>query len=121
MEQNSFGNYLRELRNSKTPSMSQEELATAIGRKKMTISQFEKEKNFPPQGELLDKIIVALNLSLEEEHKLRYLASKERKTVPEDIQQYFFEHPSIYKFIRAAQLRDCDDEFWINLLRQIYK
>lgn len=119
MKQNSFGNYLRKLRKSKIPSMSQEELATAVGRKKMTICQFEKEKNFPPQGELLDKIIHTLNLSPEEEHNLRYLASKERKTVPEDIQQYFFEHPIIYKFIRTAQLNDCDDEFWISLLREI--
>jgi transcriptional regulator with XRE-family HTH domain len=119
MEQQSFGNYLRELRKSKKPSMSQEELATAVDRKKMTISQFEQGKNFPPQGELLDKIIRALNLSPEEEHKLRYLASKSRNTVPEDIQQYFFEHPIIYDFIQTAKKNNCDDEFWVNLLHQI--
>ena len=38
-----FGAYLRALRNSHTPSMTQEDLAKAIDRSKMTISQFEKE------------------------------------------------------------------------------
>ena len=35
--------------------MTQEQLAKAIGRSKMTVSQFEKGKNAPPQGELLEK------------------------------------------------------------------
>ncbi len=67
----------------------------------------------------MDKIILALKLSSEDEHKLRYLASKERNTVPEDIRQYFFEHPVIYKFIKVAQVRNHGDEFWINLLHKI--
>ena len=51
-----FGEYLKNLRSSRVPAMTQEALATAIGRGKMTISQFENAKNSPPQGELLEKI-----------------------------------------------------------------
>lgn len=108
----SFGTYLKELRNSRSPSMTQEELANAIGRSKMTISQFEKEKNAPPQGVLLDKIVVALNLTDDEENTLRFLAAKYRKKVPGDIEKYFFNNPYIYKAIRAAQKANLSNSDW---------
>lgn len=95
-----FGEYLKNLRSSRVPAMTQEDLAIAIGRGKMTISQFENAKNSPPQGELLEKIIKALNLSAEEEEHLIFLSAKSRKCMPQDIEKYFFEHPSIYTAIR---------------------
>ena len=55
MEPATFGEYLRYLRLSRSPVMTQEMLAKAIGRGKMTISQFEQGKNSPPQGELLSR------------------------------------------------------------------
>ena len=119
MDTYSFGAYLRELRKSKHPTITQEKLASAIGRKKMTISQFEQGKNSPPQRELLDKIIVVLELSEEEECKLRFLASEVRKTIPSDIEQYFFDNPSICQLIRIAQRKECDNDFWEQLSKQI--
>lgn len=97
-----FGEYLKKLRSNHQPAMTQEELATAIGRGKMTISQFENAKNSPPQGELLEKIIKALNLSEEEEEHLIFLSAKSRKCIPQDIEKYFFENPSIYTVIHKA-------------------
>lgn len=67
-----FGEYLRSLRKSQNPPMTQEQLAKAIGRSKMTVSQFEKGKNAPPQGELLEKIISTLTLTTEQENRLRF-------------------------------------------------
>ena len=101
MDYNSFGDYLRHLRQNHSPSMTQEELAKAIGRGKMTISQFEQGKNSPPQGELLERIISALELTSEEEAKLIFLSAKSRKDIPVDIEEYFFSNPSIYAAIRA--------------------
>ena len=66
-----FGEYLRSLRKSQNPPMTQEQLAKAIGRSKMTVSQFEKGKNAPPQGELLEKIISTLTLTTEQENRNR--------------------------------------------------
>lgn len=82
--------------------MTQEALAKAIGRSKMTISQFESGKNSPPQGELLNKIIAALDLSENETDKIVFLAAKSRKTMPQDIENYFFENPTICSAIRTA-------------------
>lgn len=108
----SFGAYLRELRNARSPSMTQEELANAIGRSKMTISQFENGKNAPPQGELLDKIIVALEITDDEENTLRFLAAEHRKKVPGDIEEYFFNNPSVCKAIRMAQKLNLSNSDW---------
>ena len=121
MNDHSFGAYLRSLRKNQTPPMTQEQLAKTINRSKMTVSQFEKGKNAPPQGELLEKIISALSLTLEQENKLRFLASETRKTIPSDIESYFFENPSICKAIRAAQASSADDSFWNDLSERIGK
>ena len=121
MNVHSFGAYLRSLRKNQTPPMTQEQLAKAINRSKMTVSQFEKGKNAPPQGELLEKIISALSLTPEQENKLRFLSSETRKTIPGDIESYFFENPSICKAIRAAQASSADDSFWNDLSERIGK
>lgn len=121
MNDHSFGAYLRSLRKNQTPPMTQEQLAKAINRSKMTVSQFEKGKNAPPQGELLEKIISVLSLTPEQENKLRFLSSETRKTIPGDIESYFFENPSICKAIRAAQASSADDSFWNDLSERIGK
>lgn len=82
----------------------------------MTISQFEQGKNAPPQGELLDRIVEALQLDNEEERRLRFLAAESRKTIPGDIEDYFFQHPVICDVIRAAQKANVDDAAWLNLV-----
>ena len=87
----------------------------------MTISQFEKGKYAPPQGALLDKIVKALDLTDEEKNRLIFLSSEERRTVPTDIEIYFFENPSICEVIRAGQEREVDDSFWSDLSERIKK
>lgn len=121
MNEQTFGEYLRSLRKLQTPPMTQENLANAVGRSKMTISQFEKGKNAPPQGALLDSIIAALSLDSDQENHLRFLASESRKTLPGDIEEYFFDNPSICKAIRAAQANDTDNAFWDALTEQLVK
>lgn len=112
MELSTFGEYLRYLRTSRIPMMTQEELAKAVGRGKMTISQFEQGKNAPPQGDLLNKLIVALTLTEDEECNLRYLAALSRNTLPSDIADYFFTNPSICSTIRAAKRSGYSEEDW---------
>ena len=92
--------------------MSQEMLAEAIGRKKMTISQFEQGKNAPPQGELLNKLIDALALTVEQERELRFLAAESRNAIPSDIAEYFFSNPAICDAIRAGKQTGRDDVVW---------
>lgn len=119
MEVKTFGSYLRLLRSTREPQITQEMLADAIGRKKMTISQYEQGKNAPPQGELLDKLILAMSLDAEEERELRYLAALARNSVPSDIASYFFSTPSICDAIREAKNRGCDDATWKTIAAQL--
>ena len=112
MKQLTFGTYLRSLRQAKDPPMTQETLAKAVGRQKMTISQFEQGKNAPPQGELLNKLIDALALNEEEKQKLRYLAALSRNTLPGDIADYFYNTPAIYDAIRAAMQSGYKNADW---------
>lgn len=106
MIDNSFGEYLKFLRLSRTPPVTQEALADAIGRGKMTISQFEQGKNYPPKGDLLEKIVAALELTPEEATHLMFLSAKTRKDIPTDISEYFFDNPSIYAAIRYDMKND---------------
>ena len=102
MKSENFGAYLRELRMQHTPPITQEQLAEAIGRGKMTISQFEQGKNAPPRGELLDLIIKTLELDIDKSNKLRFLAAYDRGQIPSDIEEYFFNNPTICDAIRLA-------------------
>lgn len=106
------------LRHSRTPSITQASLAQAVGRSKMTISQFEQEKNAPPQGELLEEIIDALSLTDEEEEKIRFLAAESRSAIPGDVQKYFFETPAIYDAIRAAKESGANELEWRKIAQQ---
>ena len=119
MEQLSFGTFLRSLRKAQDPPMTQEMLARAVGRNKMTISQFELGKNAPPQGELLNKIVAALVLNPEEEHRLRYLAALSRNSVPSDIADYFFNNPSICEVIRTAKDSGFSEDDWKRIISSL--
>lgn len=99
---NAFGAYLKTLRQSHSPMISQEALAKAIGKSKMTVSLIESGKNAPPQGEFLGSIVKALELDEEQKENLMFLAAKPRKVVPQDIEDYFFDNPAICSAIRAA-------------------
>ncbi len=110
MNKSTFGSCLKELRTEK--GMSQAALAEMVGRKKMTISQIESDKNAPPQGKLLNDILGALNLSEAEEGYLRFLAAETRNSIPSDIQDYFFKNPAVCSAIRAAQRANMSNSDW---------
>lgn len=59
MKSNAFGDYLRHLRKSRSPAITQEAPAKKIGRGKMTISQFEQNKK-----SRTNKRVVSVLLSL---------------------------------------------------------
>lgn len=110
MNGNQFGDYLRKLRQSK--QITQEQLATAVQRHKMTISQIENGKNEPPQGDLLENIIQALGATPAEEYELRDLSALARDSIPSDILNYFKDNEGIRAAIRRAKSNDINNEAW---------
>lgn len=112
-----FGQYLRQLRESREPSVSQEKLGELIGKKKMTISLIENGKNAPPQGELLLSIATALDLGEEERVLLFDYAAIPRGTIPLDILNYFNSHAELRNAIRRAQKNKYTDADWLKEIR----
>lgn len=113
---NEFGQYLRQLRESRNPTISQEKLGEIVGKKKMTISLIENGKNEPPKGELLTKIADALGLDENERPLFFDYAALPRGAVPNDILKYFNEHPELRNAIRRAQKKQLTDADWQKMI-----
>lgn len=119
MSLSTFGERLREIRKSRQPGISQEELAERIGRSKMTVSQFETGKNAPPEGELLEALIDALGASEEEARDLRFLSAGCRNAIPNDIGKYFYASTSIYDALTAAKDAGLGESDWQEIVNEI--
>jgi transcriptional regulator with XRE-family HTH domain len=113
LSKNEFGDYLKKLRLSK--QITQEQLAAAVKRHKMTISQIENGKNDPPQGDLLESIIQALTPTPEEANELRDLSAFARDSIPIDILDYFKNNSGIRAAIRRAKSKDISRIEWEKL------
>jgi len=112
---NRFGEYLRQLRKSQVPKMTQADLGEKVGRTAMLINLIENGRNDPPQGELLNNIINAMELNDEEITKLLDLAALSRGAVPADILPYFSSHENLRKTIRSAMKQKISNEDWLNI------
>ena len=119
MLDNTFGKRLKDIRTSKQPWISQEELGNKVGRTKMAISQFETGKNAPPEGILLEQLITALDATDDEAQELRFLSACSRKSIPGDIESYFYGCISIYDALAAAREAGLDGAAWDEIAKEI--
>lgn len=107
-----FGQYLRSVRQAKKISIRQ--LAKVVSKTPTYISDIEKGNNKPPERELLDKIIAALQLAdlPNVRNELYDLAAKERKDIPADIKEYLMKNESILRIIRTAKESPNEKQIW---------
>lgn len=99
-----FGEYLRALRKAK--KISVRELAKQVSKTPTYISDIEKGNNRPPDENLLNSIIVALNLgddTSQVKNKLFDLAAKERGVVSADIADFIMRDDDVRNVIRLAK------------------
>ncbi|WP_019229971.1 helix-turn-helix domain-containing protein [Sedimentibacter sp. B4] len=99
-----FGEYLRALRKAKKISIR--ELAKQVSKTPTYISDIEKGNNRPPDENLLNSIIVALNLgddTYQIKNKLFDLAAKERGVVSADIADFIMRDDDVRNIIRLAK------------------
>lgn len=116
MNEENFGSYFQCIRKSK--KITQDQVANYVNRNKMTISLIENNKNEPPNGKLLTKMIESLSLDDQKEiSKLYLLASKQRKTLPVDIEEYFFSNEEIYNSIVRGMKKNKENKDWENIFR----
>lgn len=103
-QQFAFGEYLRALRKAKKISIR--ELAKQVSKTPTYISDIEKGNNRPPDENLLNNIIVALNLgddTSQVKNKLFDLAAKERGVVSADIADFIMQDDDIRNIIRLVK------------------
>jgi len=107
LQQNSFGEFLREKR--KEHGKTQEYIAQAIGKKKMLISGMETGKNNPPQGENLENMMNALGLDDDEKIVFRTKAAFARDTLPNEIIKSVKEDERILEILYEIKKSDFTD------------
>ncbi|MEE4577416.1 helix-turn-helix transcriptional regulator [Paenibacillus polymyxa] len=103
----SFGGYLRALRTARKISIR--ELAKSVNKTPTYISDIEKGNNRPPDEELLNSIIMALNLGdemLSLKDKLFDLAAKERGVVSADIADFIMQDDDLRSVIRLIKTNE---------------
>lgn len=111
MKKEKFGDYFQSIRKSR--NITQEEVASYVNRKKMTISLIENNKNEPPTGELLKKMIDSLYLKDEKViSRLYLLASRQRGFLPADIEKYFFDNEEVYSAIVRGMKKNKKNIDW---------
>lgn len=118
-EHDKFGQYLRSVRVMKKISIRQ--LAKAVNKTPTYISDIERGNNNPPERKLLDKIILALQLTNfpDIKNNLYDLAAKERNDVPADIKDYLMKNKSVLKIIRKAKESPNEKQIWAKILQII--
>ena len=100
-----FGPYLREVR--KALNITIRTLAKEVDKTPTYISDIENRNNKPPEKELLEKIVVALNIDKYYSPKLKNtlfdLAAKERNEVSCDIKDYIMGDNKVITLIRKLK------------------
>jgi transcriptional regulator with XRE-family HTH domain len=114
-----FGSYLSMLRTNQ--HLTQEQLAKSIGKKKMTICQWEQGTNDPPQEALLINLSKALNTTPVEQKKLFDLACAERGTLPPDVIDYYNSSKVIPELLHTAAASQYTDDEWAAAAKYIRK
>lgn len=108
---NSFGEYLKIKRQE--AGLTQEQLATSIGKSGMYISNIEKGKNpSPPKQGDLNALVTKLNLNVNETTVFYEVAAADRSTLPKEMIEYIYQCPSLKKLIRFGLDHNLKNKRW---------
>ena len=112
METKTFGQTLKEIRRSK--SITQRELATAVGVDFSYISKVENDRMPPPAADTIVKICEKLDVPPD---TLLAITGK----LPTPIKEAIGENPAAQQFLREAQTMTLTDDEWGTLTQQLKK
>ena len=104
----SFGSYFKDLRKSK--QVTQKEIADAIGKKPMLVSNIENDKNGPFADGDLKKISAILNLNEDEEGKLYKVAAEARGKLPPHLLSYLTKHDEAYSLLEMLAKKELGND-----------
>ncbi len=110
-----FGSYFKNLRKSK--HITQQQIATAIGKSKMLVSGVETNKNAPFIDEDLKFIVDVLSLSEEEERKLYKEAAKARGKLPKYLLDYLTESDEAYNLLEMCAKKNLGKDSLVRIMQ----
>lgn len=85
------------------------------------LSDIEYGKRAAPENEVLDRLIKALELSIDEERYFYDLAAKERNSIAQDIPNYIKENEIVIEALRTAKDANAGLEEWQNFIEEMRK
>lgn len=104
----SFGLYFKNLR--KSMHVTQKDIADAIGKNPMLVSNVENGKNGPFADDDLKKISVVMDLNEDEEGKLYKEAAKARGKLPPHLQTYLIKHDEAYSLLEILAKKEVGND-----------
>lgn len=113
-EKMTFGESLQKQRIAK--GLSMRELALRAGFTAQYLSDIEYGKRAAPEKDVLDNLINALDLTVDEERLLYDLAAEERNSLAQDIPNYIKGNDIIIRALRTAKDVNAGVEEWQNFI-----
>ena len=117
----SFGEYMRSIREAQRISLRS--LAKEVSKTPTYISDIEHGNNRPPDKDLLDAILSALQIN-EFPHlkaKLYDLAALGRGDIPADVKSFVIENPDLISILRSLQSSPVQKELLAETVSQYCK
>ena len=113
-EPSEFGKFLKAKR--KAACLTQDEVATAIGKTGQYVSNIEHGKNnAPPNSSDIETLIITLNLSNSEAKDFRRLAAADRNQLSSVQMAYLLTHKSLLALIDYGVQNEVNDSCWEDL------
>lgn len=109
-----FGEYFRNLRNSR--SVTQHQIADVIGKNPMLISNVENNKNGPFAQDDLGKIADYLNLDKEAKKELFMEAAKANGKLPQYIWEYFVRYEETFTLAEILTEKNLNNEQLLKII-----
>lgn len=104
-----LGKWIRQLRQGKTPPLSQRKLALAVEITNASLSSIENGMIFPSE-ELLLKLVEQLQPTLSKREEIFAFYARARETIPPDINAKLRKEPKLCKMVRQIVEAGLTDE-----------
>lgn len=119
MENQTFGVYLKGLRESKDITLR--ELARKTGMSAAYISDIENDRIAPLRKDKIDIVAEVLELDVQQVRQLYDLAARKRKEVAADLPEYIMGNDYVTAALRTARDMEAGEAEWLQFVERLKK
>lgn len=117
MDKLSFGKYLQAKRIEKGKSLRR--FAEEVGIAAPYLSEIENGTRPAPEKDVLDRIVKALSITVEDQRYLYDLVAEEKGGIAQDIPQYIKENEIVIRALRTAKDAGAGIEEWERFIEEM--